>query len=329
MVAESIAVLRGRKGLIMSNSSGSTSSDDRRRRSYAAGAIISKETMARDAPDHHAALEQIEAADIVVVPGSYDHVEWVLTALDMPHTVVSPAQVAGLDLRPDQLLVVNCPGQIGERAVEQVSGFVAAGGSLFTTDWALRHVLEPAFPGVVAYNDRPTADVVVRVEITDHDNPFLKGVIETGDDPQWWLEGSSYPIRILDADRVRVLLRSAELESKWGEAPVAISFGHGEGEVFHMISHYYLQRTETRSRRHRAPASAYAAEKGVAWDAIKGVAEDLGLADVESAASSARLFANVAAVHKMRAQARIRRERDEKASTAPARDPEVSPPGGR
>ena len=35
-------------------------------------------------------------------------------------------------------------------------GEVHAGGTLVTTDWALRHVIEPAFPGVLAYNERPT-----------------------------------------------------------------------------------------------------------------------------------------------------------------------------
>lgn len=67
-----------------------------------------------------------------------------------------------------------------------------AGGSLFTTDWALRHVIEPAFPGMLAYNERPTADDVVRIEVRAHDNPFLKGVMDGRDDPRWWLEGSSY-----------------------------------------------------------------------------------------------------------------------------------------
>jgi hypothetical protein len=239
-----------------------------------------------------------------VVRGGYDHVEWVLAALQVPHTVVDPAEVAGLDLPSDRLLVVNCPGQIGGRGVARVRRFVDSGGSLFTTDWALRHVLEPAFPGLVAYNDRPTADAVVRVEVTAHDNPFLRGVMDGQDDPLWWLEGSSYPIRLLAPERVQVLMRSRELEDRWGEAPVALTFTHGEGEVFHMISHYYLQRTETRTRRHAAPAAAYAAEKGVASPAYDRAAGDLNLSEVESAATSARLFANVAAGVKRKQQSR-------------------------
>jgi hypothetical protein len=175
-----------------------------------------------------------------------------------------------------------------------VRAFVAAGGSLFTTDWALRNVIEPAFPGTIAFNHQATRDDVVRIEVRERDNPFLRGVLDDGGDPQWWLEGSSYPIRVLDPERVRVLIASRELGERYGEPAVAVIFRHGEGEVFHMISHYYLQRTELRSARHAQPAAAFAAEQGVALSSaeVRQMA-GLTLSDVESAASSARLFANV------------------------------------
>ena len=259
-----------------------------------------------DAPLDAAALEAVQAADIVVVRGSYDHVEQVLEALELPHTTVAhPDQVGQLRLRPEQLLVVNCPGTIDPAGVNVVRRFVESGGSLFTTDWALRHVLEPAFPGVVAFNEQPTNDAVVRVEICEHDNPFLRGVIDGADDPQWWLEGSSYPIRILDTERVQVLLTSRELAEQWGEAAVAITFPWGEGEVFHMISHYYLQRTELRSARHRAGAGMYAAEKGVAMTApLAADLDGLSVGDVESAQTSARWMANVVAAKQRKNQER-------------------------
>jgi len=270
---------------------------DRRRRAHEVGGRTTRDRIAREAPLDHQALENVQSSDIAVVRGTYDHVEWVLAALGLPFIELEPHQLQEVRLRPEQLLVINCPGHIGP--ADRVRSFVEAGGSLFTTDWALRHVLEPAFPGVVAYNDRPTGDAVVRVEVGEHDNPFLKGVIEPGDDPLWWLEGSSYPIRVLDPGRVRVLIASRELEASWGAAAVAVTFPFGKGEVFHMISHYYLQRTETRTRRHRAPAAAYAAEKGVSWDAATAsYAQGLSLGEVEAAASSARLFANVIGAHK-------------------------------
>lgn len=266
--------------------------DAKREQSYRAAARMTRERMTREAPAQAAALAAVEASDIVVVEGCYDHVEVVLAALELPHQKVTADQLRRLTLRPEQLLVVNCPGKVDARSIVQIREFVAAGGSLFTTDWALRHVVEPAFPGVLAYNDRPTADAVVRVEVVDGENRFLQGVMDPGDDPQWWLEGSSYPIRILDPERVKVLITSRQLADQWGEAPVAVVFSHGSGEVFHMISHYYLQRTELRNARHRAAASAYATEKGVA---LAPDLEGLTLGDVESAAGSARLFANIVA----------------------------------
>jgi len=274
---------------------------ERRRRAYQVGGRHTRDTIAREDPHFHEILDRVERSDIVVVRGQYDHVEWVLEALDLPHLAVDPHQLASLSLRPEQLLVVNCPGQVGAPAVGMVRRFVAAGGSLFTTDWALRHVLEPAFPGVVAYNQRPTTDAVVRVEAAAHENPFLQGVMDGADDPIWWLEGSSYPIVVQDPARVKVLISSRELQERWGEAPVALTFRAGEGEVFHMISHYYLQRAETRTRRHRMPAAAYAAEKGVAWDPpTMACAADLTLGEVEAASSSTRLFANVVGEKKRR-----------------------------
>jgi hypothetical protein len=111
----------------------------------------------------------------------------------------------------------------------------------------------------------------------------------------------SYPIRILQPDQVEVLLRSRELAEKYGEAPVAVRFRHGEGEVFHMISHYYLQRTELRTARHRASAATYAGAKGVALDAeLAADLDGLAVGDVESAAASSRWLANVVADKKRR-----------------------------
>ncbi len=98
---------------------------------------------------------------------------------------------------------------------------------------------------------------------------------------------------------MQVLICSNELQAKYGEPAVTVTYRVGEGEVFHMISHYYLQRTETRSRRHRQSAAAYAAEKDLPVDsALVGQMSDLNLSEVESAASSARLFANIAAAKK-------------------------------
>jgi hypothetical protein len=287
--------------------------DDKRMRAYRAASHLTREALRRDAPARAAVLDAVGETDVIVVGGIYDHVEDVLDALDVRHTVIAPPDLDRVDLRPEQLLVVNCPGQVSARAVARIRVFVEAGGSLFTTDWALRHVVEPAFPGVLAFNERPTGDDVVRVEVRDPDDVYVKGVMEGSDDPQWWLEASSYPIRILDPSRVQVLITSRELGARYGEEPVAVRFAWGEGEVFHMISHYYLQRTETRTVRHQAGAGAYFAEKGVAVGAeMAACLRDLTVADVESARSSSAFMSNIV----IDKTARVLRRRAERSGAA-------------
>jgi hypothetical protein len=103
---------------------------------------------------------------------------------------------------------------------------------------------------------------------------------------------------------------------------VAITFPWGEGEVFHMISHYYLQRTETRTRRHAAPAPSYFAEKGYqpAPD-VAAAAEGLSVSDVESAHSSARFMSNIIA-QKKRAAREAERRRSRPVDGTPEGDSE-------
>ncbi len=267
---------------------------DKRDRAYKAAAHITREQLRRDAPDRARALDAVKRSDVVVVAGQYDHVESVLEALEVPHTVIGTGDVERVELRPEQLLIVNCPGQVSGAAITHIRAFVEAGGSLFTTDWALKHVIEPAFPGVLAFGVAPTRDDVVRIEVRDADNIYLQGVLDGQDDPQWWLEASSYPISIVDRERVQVLITSRELGEKYGESPVAVWFRWGEGDVFHMISHYYLQRTELRTARHRGGADAYFAEKGMAIPPeMRDDMADLRLADVESAKPSAAFMSNV------------------------------------
>ena len=288
---------------------------DKRRRAYQAGGRIARERMTREAPMNAAALDAIEASDIVVVEGCYDHVELVLGALELPYQTIQAGHLHRVHLRPDQLLVINCPGQLPAPEIVQVRDFVAAGGTLFSTDWALRNVLEPAFPGFVEFNERPTHDDVVRIDIIESDSPYLMGVLDADDDPQWWLEGSSYPIRVLDKKQVRVLITSRELGEKYGEEPVAVVFNFGKGEVFHMISHYFLQRAEFRNARHQRSAASYAEDKGVPFDEpMADMASDLSLYEVEAAATSSRMFANIAAEKKRRFLEEQRRRQQESGS---------------
>jgi hypothetical protein len=151
-----------------------------------------------------------------------------------------------------------------------------------------------------AMNGRETADAVVGIRPRRRPHPLLTGVLDEGEDAQWWLEVSSYPILVLARGHLDVLLKSTELLLRWGAAPVALTFRHGRGEVFHMISHFYLQRTELRSARHATSADAYAAAKGGRF--APGELDGMAVGELESATASARLLANLVAEKRLRVE---------------------------
>jgi hypothetical protein len=259
-------------------------------RAYEVSIRALREKIRRDNPTEERQLQEISQTDVIVVRGQYDRVQDVLRAMDIPFTLVSAAQLDRINLSPSQVVFINCPGKLSRKGIGQIHQFVEAGGFLVTTDWALRHVIEPAFPGLMRYNDKPTRDDVVRIEILEGGNRFLEGLVSPGEDPQWWLEGSSYPIEILDQKNVEVLITSKEMAERYGEAPIAVTFNFGLGAVFHIVSHYYLQRSELRTARHEMPSTTYFAEKGLPLD---GAMEDLPLGYAESAYNSASFIARV------------------------------------
>ncbi|MGK7927397.1 MAG: hypothetical protein AB4290_19510, partial [Spirulina sp.] len=181
--------------------------------------------------------------EIVVTLGQYDKVQQVLDALGLTYRIV-PCQVAvTLPLRADQVLIINCPGSFSGEGIEVIRRFVINGGTLITTDWALETTLQRAFSDTCQWNRVRTRDDVVPVSWVNPDSIYTKGVEVPEQVISWWLEASSYPITILN-DRVQVLMRSEEMGKRYQEDPLVVAFNYGEGMVFHLTSHYYLQRSQ-------------------------------------------------------------------------------------
>lgn len=243
-------------------------------------------------------FDEINESDIVIVRGGYDFIEQVFSGIGLKHKTIGAGNLGSIELNPEQIVFINCPGNVGPRGLRKLVKFVENGGFLFTTDWALKHIIEPGFPGYIKYNGRSTADEVVRVEILSEEDPFLKSLIGENDDPQWWLEGSSYPIQVLDRDKVEVLVKSKDIKQRYNDSAVFVSFDHGQGKIYHMISHFYLQRAETRTERHKNKGSDYLTEKLVMDDMRASKyktmgADDANLAEVEAAYSSSSLMNKV------------------------------------
>jgi hypothetical protein len=254
-------------------------------------------------------LDQMVADDIIVVPGTYDHIHNVLSALKMPFKIVEAYQIPQTTFRPDQTVYVNCASNFPEAAAIKLSGFVEAGGMLITTDWALKNVLEVGFPGTVKYNNKATPDCVVGIELIDKEDEVVKGFMDEDKDakPQWWLESSSYPIEVLDHERVKVLVRSEELGKQYGADPVIVRITWGKGVVYHMISHFYLQRSETKNMKQTTNAANYMQTKGVSMETISEVNSNanyanLNYAQVQSAYTSTDFVSRAAIKQKKKFQ---------------------------
>lgn len=251
---------------------------------YAAAAGLVRETLAREAGG-----EGFRGGEILVTLGTYDKVQQVLDHLGLPYSTWPCKAVETAPLRADQVLVVNCPGDFSEAGLDVVRRFVAAGGTLITTDWALHTTVQKAFPGTIEWNGVSTKDEVVQVSWVDPESPFTRGVEVPGQTIRWWLEGSSYPIRVVDK-RVAVLMRSGEMGGRYQHDPLVVAFAYGEGMVFHLTSHYYLQRSQgDRGAKGVDVAAALGATKSQADARLQGLSAE----QLAAAYSSMRLLANV------------------------------------
>jgi len=259
---------------------------------YNAANFIVRDRIMNENPEDIAVLDSMNKSDIIVVRGTYDHIHLVLEAVGIPFMTVNPADLMRMELLPEQTIYVNCPSSFPADSAKKLEKFVKSGGQLITTDWALKNVIEVAFPNTIKFNGRSTGDEVVSIEIVAKDDEVLKGFIDQEKDaaPVWWLECSSYPIQILDK-KVKVLVRSDELKRKYGADPVIVSFEHGEGIVYHMLSHFYLQRSETRTQKHSMSSEAYVEAQKISAPSKSRVAEvmkgaNINYGAVQSASTS-------------------------------------------
>jgi len=179
-------------------------------------------------------------------------------------------------------VIANCSGGSLASNLEggvnlQLREFVERGGYLITSDWALKEVIEPIFPNRIKYNGNSTIDDQVVVDQVNNKKIYTRGLDNPELKPVWWLESGSYPIEILDKEGVEVLLASSEMESKYQSSPIAVKFNYGLGKVFHVTSHFYLQKSD--------PKYSYQAKSGGGLAGILGVQEeaitDLGLDNID------------------------------------------------
>ena len=185
-------------------------------------------------------LERLRQAEVVVVRGSADHMEHVMQRAQVRYVVVDPEDLPQLPLHGQQVLMVNCTGEMSTAARERVRRFVTAGGFLYTTDHAVHYLLEPTFPGYVRWNHKTSNEEIFSMEVGQTDRGLLKKLGGNGH-PRWQLAGGGYLFDVVDKANVEVLMTSRAVQARYGSSVLGVRFRVGDGQVIHVSGHFYTQ----------------------------------------------------------------------------------------
>jgi len=159
---------------------------------------IVKDRIAAESIEDLSVINNLDASAVVVVFGSADKIQNVLTAIDLPHTLIQPEQLHLVKLNPEQTLYINChPTGYNSLAYDKVRQFINDGGQVVSTDYTLNTLLQYVFPNTLRYDGANTQDETIGIVINndEKDDEVLKGF---KNEETWRLAGGSHPITILD-----------------------------------------------------------------------------------------------------------------------------------
>ena len=260
---------------------------------YDLAAAAVKQRFAVEHPNYLDVLGAIDKRDVAVFDGCYDSVQEVLQRLGIPFEMNPKRR-----LKDARILFANCSSRDSHSLAGKVENLVGNGAWLISSDWSLHNVVEPAFPNTIRKHrsGHNTGDEVVSVE--PGLNSYWEEVVVLGADPQWWLEGSSYPIEILNDEAVTVSAASHEMLVNYNAPVVAVQFDWKAGRVFHVISHFWLKRSRTPAEKYRGPCTDFL-KRGMRLsdDAIEAAIreakvkpDEINFAMIQSAATSTELI---------------------------------------
>ena len=183
--------------------------------------------------------ERIRQAEVVIVRGSADHMEQVMSKAKMRFVVVDPSELPQIELHGQQVLMVNCTGEMSAAARERVRRFVNAGGLLYTTDHAVHYLIERIFPGFLKYDGVSSSAQIFPMEVSG-DQGLLRNIRTTGH-PRWQLAGGGFLFEVLAPQKVEVLMRSKQVGAAYGTPVLGVRFRVGDGQVVHVTGHFFTQ----------------------------------------------------------------------------------------
>ncbi len=187
---------------------------------------------------HPGLSAKITKDEIVEVKGQWDDSAHALRSFGLPFTRVTGQRFAEVNLEKTKVVIVNCAGELPNEALLSLRRFVAMGGSLVTTDWALSGVLQKAFPGYVTWNGGFTANRVVdAVEVARDETDLLANTPPVA---HWKLDNKSQTVKINRPGPVKVLVRSRMLmrEDPDNLGVLAFTLSYGNGQILHLVGHF-------------------------------------------------------------------------------------------
>lgn len=195
-------------------------------------------------PQEH--LDAVTRAKVVVVKGSADAMEQVLAKAKVDFIVVSPEELPELPIHSKQVVMVNCRGEMSEEGRQKLKRFVTAGGFLYTTDHAVFELVQRIFPNTITWTGNTTDEEIVPVKLSgaEADRGLLNSLGGNAKE-LWQVAGGGYPVKVLDAKRVQVLMQSEVMEKKYGSGVIAARFAWEDGKVIHVTGHFFTQPGQT------------------------------------------------------------------------------------
>jgi len=186
-------------------------------------------------PKFALSASSLPATDVVEVKGAWDDSGKTLRKFEIPFTHLRAGDLRDYPLERTKVLIINCAGTVPRESLQRIRDFVAHGGYLLTTDWALDNVVQKAFPGYIAWNRKMNARGMYDAEVTRPDPVLFQYTVRNAN---WRLEEECHLCTVLRPDVVRVLVKSGGLQNEDGSGVLAITFPFGRGQILHLVGHF-------------------------------------------------------------------------------------------
>jgi hypothetical protein len=176
-------------------------------------------------------------SNLLEVKGHWDDSSRTLRALGIPYTRIGAGELRDIPLDRAKLMIIDCAGNVPRESLQRIRDFVARGGYLLTTDWALNNVLERAFPGYVAWDKKINKKSVYDAAVENPDPVLFRYTVTNA---HWKMDDGCHLLKVVKPSAVRVLARSTQLaaEDRYGDGALAVMFSFGKGYVMHLVGHF-------------------------------------------------------------------------------------------